>query len=57
MNLTLFGHVSEFVSLCRAVQAPLGEQPVAVPLPEAAMPDPSDPLTLDLGAAVVQNLS
>ena len=38
------------------LEQPLLEQPVAIPLPEAAVLDPSDPLALDLGSAVVQSL-
>ena len=53
---TLYSHVSKHVFWYRATLAPIEEQPVAVALPEVPMPDPSDPLTLDLGAAVVQNL-
>ncbi|KAL3160413.1 hypothetical protein ABBQ32_010737 [Trebouxia sp. C0010 RCD-2024] len=39
----------------RASQSPMIEQPVAVPLPEVPILDPSGPLTLDLGASVVQS--
>lgn len=60
MVLTVVQHlvvpVSEHSVTCRATQSPILEQPVAVTLPEASMPDPTDPLTLDLGAAVVQSL-